>query len=130
MPYNRLSSEEERVIVHGGTEMPFTGEYDRLFSPGTFICRRCNNPLYPAEAKFNAGCGWPSFDEEYPGSVRRHVDADGRRIEITCARCRAHLGHVFEGEGFTDKETRHCVNSLSIRFIPEGRELPPVLDAD
>ncbi|MCI0336564.1 MAG: methionine-R-sulfoxide reductase [Acidobacteria bacterium] len=130
MPYNHLSTEEERVIVHKGTERPFTGEYDKLFSPGTFICRRCNNALYSAEAKFNAGCGWPSFDEEYPDSVERHVDADGRRIEITCARCQAHLGHVFEGEGFTDKDTRHCVNSLSIRFIPEDKALPPVLDAN
>ena len=130
MPYNQLSAEEEWVIARKGTERPFTGEYDKLFSPGTFICRRCNNPLYSAEAKFNSGCGWPSFDEEYPDSVERHVDADGRRIEITCARCQAHLGHVFEGEGFTDKDTRHCVNSLSIRFIPEGKELPPVLDAD
>jgi len=130
MPYNHLSAEEERVIVSKGTERPFTGEYDKLFSPGVFICRRCNNPLYSAEAKFNSGCGWPSFDEEYPKSVERHVDADGRRIEITCARCQAHLGHVFEGEGFTEKDTRHCVNSLSIRFIPEGEALPPVLDAD
>ena len=118
------------MVVGKGTEMPFTGEYDNLFSPGTFVCRRCNNPLYSAEAKFHSGCGWPSFDEEYPGSVERHVDADGRRVEITCAHCHAHLGHVFEGEGFTEKETRHCVNSLSIRFIPEGEELPPVLDAD
>jgi peptide-methionine (R)-S-oxide reductase len=129
MPYNQLSAEEERVIVNKGTERPFTGEYDELFLPGTFICRRCNNPLYSAEAKFNAGCGWPSFDEEYPDSVERQVDADGRRIELTCANCQAHLGHVFEGEGFTDKDTRHCVNSLSIRFIPEDKELPPVLDA-
>jgi peptide-methionine (R)-S-oxide reductase len=130
MPYNQLSAEEERVIVNKGTERPFTGEYDKLFSPGTFICRRCNNPLYSAEAKFNSGCGWPSFDEEYPESVEHHVDADGRRIEILCARCHAHLGHVFEGEGFTEKDTRHCVNSLSIRFIPEGKELPVVLDPD
>ena len=129
MPYNYLSAEEERVIVDKGTERPFTGEYNKLFSPGTFICRRCNNPLYSAEAKFNSGCGWPSFDEEYPESVERHADADGRRIEILCAHCQAHLGHVFEGEGFTAKDTRHCVNSLSIRFIPEGKELPPVLDA-
>ena len=130
MPYNRLSPEEERVIVHKGTERPFTGEYENLFAPGTFICRRCNNPLYSSAAKFHSGCGWPSFDEEYPGSVERRSDADGRRIEIICAHCRGHLGHVFEGEGFTDKDTRHCVNSLSIRFIPEGLELPPVLDAD
>ena len=130
MPYNHLSAEEERVIVLKGTERPYSGEYDKLFSPGTFICRRCNNPLYSAEAKFHSGCGWPSFDEEYPNSVERHVDADGRRIEILCAHCHAHLGHVFEGEGFTDKDTRHCVNSLSIRFFPEGKELPPVLDAN
>ena len=130
MPYNQLSLEEERVIVHKGTERPFTGEYENLFSPGIFICRRCNNPLYSAEAKFHSSCGWPSFDEEYPGSVARHRDADGRRIEITCAHCQAHLGHVFEGEGFTDKDTRHCVNSLSIRFIPEGQAMPPVLDAN
>jgi peptide-methionine (R)-S-oxide reductase len=130
MPYNRLSAEEERVIVGKGTERPFTGEYDKLFSPGTFVCRRCNSPLYSAEAKFHSGCGWPSFDEEYPGSVGHHPDPDGQRVEITCARCGAHLGHVFEGEGFTDKDTRHCVNSLSIRFVPEGEELPPMLDAD
>jgi methionine-R-sulfoxide reductase len=130
MPYNHLTPEEERVIVNKGTERPFSGEYETLYSPGTFICRRCNNPLYSAEAKFNSGCGWPSFDEEVPDGVERHVDADGRRIEITCAHCHAHLGHVFEGEGFTDKDTRHCVNSLSVRFIPEGEELPPVLDAD
>ena len=129
MPYNQLSAEEERVIVHKGTERPFTGEYETLYAPGTFVCRRCNNPLYPAEAKFKSGCGWPSFDEEYPGGVKRQVDADGRRTEIICAHCRGHLGHVFEGEGFTEKDTRHCVNSLSIRFIPEGQELPPVLEA-
>ncbi|HWW77015.1 MAG TPA: peptide-methionine (R)-S-oxide reductase, partial [Pyrinomonadaceae bacterium] len=82
MPYNQLSAEEERVIVHKGTERPFTGEYEKLYAPGTFVCRRCNNPLYSAEAKFKSGCGWPSFDEEYPGSVERHTDADGRRTEI------------------------------------------------
>ncbi|HYO90768.1 MAG TPA: peptide-methionine (R)-S-oxide reductase [Pyrinomonadaceae bacterium] len=130
MPYNHLSAEEERVIAHKGTERPYTGEYDKLFSPGTFICRRCNNPLYSAEAKLNSGCGWPRFDVEVPNRVERHVYADVLRIEITCAHCHAHLGHVFEGEGFTDKDTRHCVNSLSIRFVPEGKELPPVLDAD
>jgi methionine-R-sulfoxide reductase len=130
MSYNPLSVEEERIIVHKGTERPFTGEYENQFLPGTFICRRCNNPLYSAEAKFHSGCGWPSFDEEYQGSVERLVDADGRRTEIVCAHCHAHLGHVFEGEGLTEKDTRHCVNSLSIRFVPASQELPPVLDAD
>ena len=129
MPYNQLSADEEQVIVDKGTERPFSGEYEMLFSPGIFICRRCNNPLYSAAAKFKSGCGWPSFDEDYPGGVKRHTDADGR-TEIVCAHCGGHLGHVFEGEGFTDKDTRHCVNSLSIRFIPEGRELPKVLDPD
>jgi peptide-methionine (R)-S-oxide reductase len=121
MPYNHLSAEEERVIVHKGTERPFTGEYEALYSPGTFICRRCNNPLFSAEAKFKSGCGWPSFDEEYPGGVERRPDADGRRTEIICAHCGGH---------FTEKDTRHCVNSLSIRFVPQGRALPPVLDPD
>ena len=130
MPYNPLSADEERVIVHKGTEMPFSGEYETLYSPGTFICRRCNNPLYSAEAKFKSGCGWPSFDDEFPGAVERHRDPDGRRVEIVCGHCGGHLGHVFEGEGFTEKDTRHCVNSLSIKFIPEGRELPAVLDPD
>jgi peptide-methionine (R)-S-oxide reductase len=130
MAYNKLTAEEERVIEHKGTEMPFSGEYEELFAPGTFVCRRCNNPLYSAEAKFNSGCGWPSFDDEVPNSVERHTDADGRRTEILCAHCHAHLGHVFLGERFTKKDTRHCVNSVSVRFIPEGQPLPPVLNPD
>jgi peptide-methionine (R)-S-oxide reductase len=117
--WNRLTRAEEAVIVRGATEPAFTGEYDRLFEPGTYTCRRCGAPLYHASAKFEAHCGWPAFDAEIPGAVRRIADRDGRRIEIRCARCDGHLGHVFEGEGFTPTDTRHCVNSLSLRFVPE-----------
>jgi len=124
---NKLTAEEERVIVHKGTERPFSGEYDEFFQDGAYVCRRCNNPLFSAEAKFNSGCGWPSFDENFPNAVKRLTDPDGRRTEIECANCGAHLGHVFLGERQTNKNTRHCVNSLSIRFIPTGKELPAVL---
>ena len=116
--WNKLTPEEEKVIVHKGTEMPFTGEYDEFFKKGTYICRRCNTPLYKSETKFNAHCGWPSFDDEIPGSVKRVPDADGLRTEIICNTCGAHLGHVFTGENLTDKNTRHCVNSISLKFIP------------
>ena len=119
MAYNQLNSEEKRVIEGKGTEMPFSGEYDQLYKEGTYICRRCNNPLYTSKAKFEAGCGWPSFDENFPNAVKRLPDPDGQRTEIECAHCGAHLGHVFEGEKFTDTDTRHCVNSLSILFIPK-----------
>ena len=124
---NKLTPEEERVIVHKGTERPFSGEYDHFFKDGTYVCRRCNNPLFTAQAKFDSGCGWPSFDENFPNAVKRLPDPDGYRTEIECANCGAHLGHVFLGERLTDKNTRHCVNSLSIRFIPKDKELPPVL---
>lgn len=127
MPYNKLAPREEDIILGKGTETPFTGEYDNFFEDGVFICRRCNAPLFSAESKFDAGCGWPSFDEDYPDAVKRITDADGIRTEIQCRNCGAHLGHVFEGEKLTEKDTRHCVNSLSIRFIPKGKELPKVL---
>lgn len=124
---NKLTTEEQRVILAKGTEMPFSGEYDNFYKDGTYICRRCNTPLFSAKAKFDAGCGWPSFDENFPDAVKRVPDPDGMRIEIQCANCSGHLGHVFLGEKMTEKDTRHCVNSLSIKFISEGKDLPPVI---
>ncbi|TVR86572.1 MAG: methionine-R-sulfoxide reductase [Saprospirales bacterium] len=125
--YNALSPEEERILLHAGTEMPFSGEYNDFNARGTFVCRRCNNPLYHSSDKFDSGCGWPSFDDEITGEVVRRPDPDGRRTEIICGNCGGHLGHVFTGERFTEKNTRHCVNSLSIRFIPNGEDLPEVI---
>ncbi|MGC8645177.1 MAG: methionine-R-sulfoxide reductase [Thermoplasmata archaeon] len=114
-----MSKEEEFVIVYGGTERPFTGEYYDHFEKGTYVCKRCGQPLYRSETKFDAGCGWPSFDDFIEGAVRQLPDRDGHRTEIRCSRCDAHLGHVFYGEGFTPRNTRHCVNSISLRFVDD-----------
>lgn len=127
MAYNELNDQEKRVILNKGTEMPFTGEYNKHKKPGTYICRQCNSPLYNSADKFSSGCGWPSFDDEIEGAVKRLPDPDGRRVEIVCNNCDGHLGHVFTGERFTDKNTRHCVNSISLKFIDEGEPLPAVL---
>jgi peptide methionine sulfoxide reductase msrA/msrB len=118
MQYNKLTPEEERVILHKGTEIPFSGKYEKFDQQGTYVCKRCNAPLYRSSDKFDAHCGWPAFDDEIKGAVKRIPDADGSRTEIVCANCGAHLGHVFIGEGFTPKNTRHCVNSVSMNFIP------------
>jgi methionine-R-sulfoxide reductase len=118
MQYNELTPEEKHVIEDKGTERPFTGEYDKFSESGTYICRRCNAELYRSTDKFDAHCGWPAFDDAIPGAVKELPDSDGSRVEIQCANCAAHLGHVFTGERLTAKDTRHCVNSLSMRFIP------------
>ena len=116
--YRKLTPEEERVIVDKGTEAPFTGQYEKTTAKGTYVCKRCGAPLYRSDNKFDAHCGWPAFDDEIPGAVKRIPDPDGERTEIECANCGAHLGHVFTGEGFTSTNTRHCVNSISLLFIP------------
>jgi len=120
--YKPLTKEEERVIVFKGTERPFIGLFNDNWKKGTYICKRCGAKLYRSESKFEANCGWPSFDQEIPGAVKRSPDSDGVRTEISCANCGAHLGHVFTGEGFTEKNVRHCVNSISMDFIPAKPE--------
>lgn len=122
MKFNELTDFERSVIEGKGTERPFTGIYYKNNESGTYLCKKCDAPLYRSGDKFDAHCGWPSFDDEIKGAVKRTTDADGRRTEITCAKCGAHLGHVFIGEGLTSKNTRHCVNSVSLNFLPESKK--------
>ncbi len=122
MRRKKLTQAEKIVMLEGGTEMPFTGEYDQNFARGVYVCRRCGAPLYKSDRKFDAHCGWPAFDQEIRGAVERYKDEDGVRIGIKCAKCGAHLGHVFEGERFTKTNLRHCVNSLSMKFIPSSKK--------
>jgi len=118
MKLNELTAEEKHVILYKGTEAPFTGEYVNTKETGVYVCKQCNAPLYNSKDKFESTCGWPSFDAEIDGAVKRTMDADGERVEITCANCGGHLGHVFMGEMMTDKNIRHCVNSISLKFVP------------
>lgn len=117
-----LTPEEEAVIINRRTEMPYSGKYDSFFEKGTYICRQCGALLYRSDDKFDAHCGWPSFDAAFPGAIKQIEDSDGERVEVRCAKCNAHLGHVFQGEQFTDTNIRYCVNSLSMQFVPEKKQ--------
>ena len=117
MSFNNLTDEEKRVIEQKATEAPFTGEYDNFYKEGIYVCRKCNSPLFSSQAKFDAGCGWPAFEDNFPNAVKQILDKDGIRTEIQCANCGGHLGHVFKGEKLTKTDTRHCVNSLAIKFV-------------
>jgi peptide-methionine (R)-S-oxide reductase len=128
MKYNNLNSQEERVIVGKATEPPFSGEYDNFYEDGTFICRRCNAPLFSSKSKFDAGCGWQAFDETFPNAIKRIPDPDGIRTEIECINCGAHFRHEFFREHLTNTNPRECVNSLSIRFIPKGKQIPKIIN--
>ena len=125
--YNKLTEAEKRIILQKGTEYPNTGEYNKHYEDGTYICRQCNQQLYKSSSKFNSNCGWPSFDDEIDGAVNRILDSDGRRTEIVCSNCTGHLGHVFIGENFTAKNTRHCVNSISMKFVPKEQSIPEII---
>lgn len=119
MKLNQLTPEEKAIIIDKGTESPFSGEYDDFYEDGYYSCRQCGIPLYRSDSKFDAHCGWPAFDQEIDGAVTHLPDPDGHRTEIQCTACGAHLGHVFEGEQFTDTNVRHCVNSISLEFHPK-----------
>ena len=127
--FNKLTDFEESVIDQKGTEQAWIGKYTDHEESGTYICKKCNAPLYESADKFDSHCGWPSFDDEIDGAVTKHKDADGQRTEIVCSNCGGHLGHVFMGERYTDKNTRHCVNSVSMSFIPEGKKIPVLRQA-